>query len=149
MARARLKLTREAIAARLNTIDEIQATALFLADPTPPAAHVFPSPVDWDEAFQRGADKWTFTVQVFVSEAGGDENAQELLDEYLEPYGPRSVKAVLEEPDEPGGSVTLGGVIDDLVVVRTEGYRVYAREGRAALLGSEWIVEAYIPGREE
>jgi len=147
---SRLHDTRHAIAARLNSaIDDLQFSPYFLADPTPPTGHVFPTPVDYDETFQRGVDGWTLTVQIFVSEGSGDEAAQENLDEFLEPYGPRSVKEILEEPDSPDGSVTLGGIIDDLRVARSEGYRSYRREGRPALLGTEWIVEVAIPGREE
>lgn len=146
----RLSETRVAIADRLNAaIADFQFSPLYNAEPTPPAGHVFPAPVEFDKAFQRGVDDWLFTVQVFVSEAGGDDGAQELLDEFLEPYGPSSIKEILEVPDSPDGSVTLGGVVDDLRVIRIEGYRQYRREGRATLLGSEWVVEVSIPGREE
>jgi hypothetical protein len=120
-----------------------------LDDPTPPAAHVFPTPVVYDESFQRGSDAWTFTLQVFVSTGAGGEAMQLLLDEYLEPYGPRSVKACLEVPDTPGGEVSLGGIVGDLRVVRSEGYRLWVREGRPTLFGSEWIIEVDAPGREE
>ena len=145
-----LSEARIAIAAKLTEgIDELQVSPLMLSDPTPPAAHVFPTPVEYDETFQRGADDWTFTLQVFVSTGAGDEAMQLLLDEYLEPYGPRSVKECLEVPDAEDGSVTLGGVVGDLRVVRSEGYRLYVREGRPTLFGSEWIIEVSAPGREE
>lgn len=142
---------RIALAARLSDHfgDEIQVSPTMLSDPTPPAAHVYPTPVEYDETFQRGADEWTFTVQVFVSDAGGDEGAQLLLDNYIEPFGPRSVKEALEVTDTPDGRVSLGGVVHDLRVTRNEGYRLYVREGRAPVLGSEWTVEVSAPGTED
>lgn len=140
---------RQALADRLSEIEELNAQPYMLAEPIAPAAHVFPTPVDYDETFQRGSDDWTFTVQVFVSDGTGSQVAQIRLDEYIEPVGPRSVKAKLEEPDAPDGSVTLGGLIDDLHVTRCEGYRLYQREGRAPVLGSEWIVKVSASGREE
>lgn len=143
--------TRTALAELLQEHfgDEIQVSPVMLADPTPPAAHVYPTPVEFDETFGRGADEWTFTVQVFVDDAGGDEGMQLLLDEYLEPSGPRSVKEAIEKPDTEDGRVTLGGVVHDLRVTRCEGYRLYVREGRAPALGSEWTVEVSAPGEEE
>lgn len=146
-----LKETRIAIAARLQDHfgDEIQVSPTMLADPTPPAAHVYPTPVEYDETMGRGSDDWSFTVQVFVSDAGGDEGAQELLDEYIEPFGPRSVKEALELADTDDGRVSLGGVIFDLRVERCEGYRLYVREGRAPVLGSEWTLDVTAPGKED
>lgn len=145
-----LSETRVAIAERLNdAVPDIQASPYMLSEPTAPAAHVFPTPVDFDETFQRGMDLWTFTLQVFVTTASGDIGMQELLDEYIEPEGPRSVKEILERPDSEDGRVTLGGVVDDLRVVRCEGYRLYQREGRSPVLGSEWIIAVTAAGREE
>lgn len=143
-----LKEARIALAAKLSEIDELQVSPLMLGDMTPPAAHVYPTPVQYDETFQRGVDVWTFTLQVVVSEAGGDEGAQLLLDEFIEPFGPRSVKEHLETTDTPDGRVSLGGVIHDLRVPRCEGYRLYVREGRAPVLGSEWVIEVSAPGEE-
>jgi hypothetical protein len=140
--------TRHALADKLSTIPELQVTPYMLSDPTPPAAHVFPTPVVYDTAFQRGDDDWTFTLQVFVSTGSGDQAAQRKLDAFIEPEGPKSVKAKLEEPDTEDGRVSLGGVISDLHVTRCEGYRLYAREGRAPLFGSEWTIKVSAPGEE-
>lgn len=141
---------RIAIAETLSSrIDGLQVSPLMLSDPTPPAAHVYPTPVEFDETFGRGVDEWTFTLQVFVSEGGGEEGAQLALDEYLEPFGPRSIKEQLELEDTDDGRVTLGGVVHDLRVIRAEGYRLYVRDGRAPVLGSEWTIEVSAPGEEE
>lgn len=143
-----LRETREALAAKLNSIPDLQVTPYMLSDPTPPAAHVFPTPVEFDSSFGRGSDEWTFTLQVLVSEGSGDRGKQALLDAYMEPWGPKSVKATLEEPDTEDGRVSLGGVIDDLRVVRCEGYRLFVREGRAPLFGTEFTIRVTASGEE-
>lgn len=56
-----------------------------------------------------------------------------LLDEMLEAAGERSVKALLE------ADRTLGGSVEDLMVVANSGYRLYpSPEGPQ--LGAEWTV---------
>lgn len=145
-----LAAIRQGIAAKLtDAIDELQVSAFMLADPSPPAAHVVPTQTIFDAAFSRGADDVTLMVEVFVSDNAGDEGAQLLLDEYLEPFGARSVKQALEVPDDPSGRVTLGGACYDLRVQRVEGYRIFQREGRAPALGSQWVVHVTTPGEEE
>lgn len=137
------------MAAKLGEIPELQVTPYMLSDPTPPAAHVFPTPVVYDESFQRGEDDWTFTLQVLVSTGSGDRAAQAKLDAYMEPRGVKSVKAKLEEQDTEDGRVSLGGVIDDLRVTRCEGYRLFVREGRPPLFGSEWTIKVSARGEED
>lgn len=145
-----LKEARLAMAAKVRAaIPGLQMSDVMLAEPTAPGAHVFPSRVDYDETFQRGVDNWPFTLQAFVGTAGGDRAAQENLDAYIEPSGEKSVKAALEVPDTEDSRVSLGGIIHDLRVVRCEGYRIYQREGKAPVLGSEWLIEVSAPGEEE
>lgn len=55
------------------------------------------------------------------------------LDELLEPIGERSVRTLLE------ADRTLGGLVDDLIVIANSGYRLYpGPEG--PVLGAEWTV---------
>jgi hypothetical protein len=140
---------RKALARKVSEIPDLQVSPYMLSEPTPPAAHVFPTPIEYDETFQRGSDKLMLTLQVIVSTGAGDRAAQAKLDAFLEPFGPKSVKQKIEEPDTDGGEVTLGGIVDDLRVTRCEGYRLYQREGRAPVLGSEWIIEVAAPGYEQ
>lgn len=126
---------REALAAALAGLDvELQASPYVLAAPTPPAAWVFPAAIDYDAVMARGADLWTFTVQVFVG-GGSDRGAQQLLDRLLAPAGGDSVKAALE--DDP----TLGGTCEALRVVSATGPRTFTFEGGGSYLGCEWQVE--------
>lgn len=141
---------RAGIAGKLTeAIAELQVSPYILSDPTPPYAHVFPDGVMYDLSFQRGHDSYTILLEVGVSNAPGDEGSQMLLDSYLEPFGPSSVKEAVEMPDVEDGRTTLGGACYDLHVVRVEGYRIYVREGRAPVLGAEWTIDVLSPGQEE
>jgi hypothetical protein len=87
-------------------------------------------------------ETWEFTLQVFVSENAGDIGSQQILDRYLSRTGPSSIKAALED------DLTLGGVISDLTVTQSSGYRQYMTQGRANVLGAEWTINV-IPADEE
>lgn len=127
-------------AALMQRIPDFQVSPYMLGKPMPPAAHIYPTPVDYDLAGSRGLDEWTFTLQVFVADITTDIGPQVELDAYLNSSGPRSIKEKMEEDN------TLGGLIDDLIVRRSEGYRRYMTEGRGPVLGSEWIISVYAGG---
>lgn len=130
---------REALAANLASITGLQQSAYLLSNPTPPAAEVQPSEIDYDAAFQRGMDEWTLIVRVFVG-VSSDIGAQKRLDGMIASSGASSIKAAVESDR------TLGGAVDDLRVTRCTGYRVFAREGGAGVLGAEWEVQVIARG---
>lgn len=130
---------REGLKTRLDTIAGLQASAYMLANPTPPAAHVFPAEITYDQAMGRGQDGWMMTVQAFVGFAT-DIGAQKRLDKLLASSGADSVKAAIE------GDRTLGGVVQHLRVTRAGGYQIFLVEGRAPVLGAEWTVEILATG---
>lgn len=130
---------RQALSDALGAIPELQTSRFMRSNPDPPAAYVYPAVIEYDKAFRRGLDDWTFTVQVFVGFVD-DDAAQMQLDEYLEPAGPRSVKQALEAFD-------YGELCDSVRVVRAEGYRPYKRDDGGLLLGSEWTVSVRAPGK--
>jgi hypothetical protein len=130
---------REALAANLSTLLGTQVSAKMLANPTPPAAHVFPAETQFDRAFGRGQDFQILTVQVLVGTVM-DEAAQDQLDAYLAGSGAQSVKAAVESDK------TLGGACFDLRVVSATGYRRITQEGQPEVLVCEWSVEVNGPG---
>lgn len=142
-----LPAVRQAMADLLtDNLGGVQVSPYMIANPTPPAAHLFPAPVDYDQAFARGMDQWTFTLQVYVAEmAGLSRGAQERLDDFISTDSTHSVKRALELTAD-GGPQTLGGLIDDLRVVSCDGYRRYAREGMGPLFGSEWTIDVRAEG---
>jgi hypothetical protein len=112
-----------------------QIKEYMLANPTPPAGHVFPGETEFDKSSARGSDKQIMYLQIFVADATGDLGQQQILDEFLKGSGRKSVKEALERDR------TLGGACDTLRVVSVSGYRRFVFEGRPALIGAEWRVE--------
>lgn len=151
---ASLTSIREAMAASLSGLDNVQVSAYMLASPTPPTIHLYPGgpagDFEYDQTMRRGLDLVPFTVQAFVALGNGDLASQRNLDAFLATSGTQSVKAALQAPDstdENGNdTVTLGGLIEGLHVVRCLPYQQFVFEGRGPLLGAEWHVNVYAPG---
>lgn len=131
------------MADKLSQVTGLQVQPYMLVNPTPPTGHMWLGPTEYDLAAQRGSDDWEITVQLLVA-AGFDMGAQAKLDEYLATSGPRSVKAALED-DRPG-PCTLGGLVQDLHVVRDEGLQRIVTEGGVEAVGSTWTVLIYASG---
>jgi hypothetical protein len=131
---------RAGMKANLSAIPNLQIAAYVLSNPTPPAAEIEPGPIKYDLTYGRGTDEWALTVRVFVAGAA-DIGAQVRLDRMLSSAGPESVKAALESDK------TLGGAVDTIRVTDCSGYRLYARENGAAVLGAEWQVTALGSGQ--
>lgn len=135
-----LREMRRAVADALADLPNImQSSPYLLGNPTLPAVMIVPSPIEYDQAFQRGSDDYLLTVQVVVADSI-DAEAQDLLDTYIEPTGAASLKAKLEEDD------TLGGRVSSLRVERCEGYRFIVRQDGTPMLGAEWTVRVNAPG---
>lgn len=130
---------RTGLATNLAGVTGLAESPYLLSNPTPPACEIQPGPIEYDQAFRRGLDRWTLTVRVFVGPSS-DIGAQKRLDTMLAPAGTDSIKAALESDR------TLGGMVDDLQVTRCEGYRVFVREGAPSVLGAEWTVVVLAEG---
>jgi hypothetical protein len=141
---------REALAGRLRDslpIDVVQVSAYLLANPSPPTVQIFPGEVDWHQAMQDGMEMRALVVQALVGQPT-EEGAQRRLDAFLESDGDLSIKAAIERIDDGDQTVTLGGLIDDLIVVKTKGYQVYRQTDppKPPQLGAEWLVHVYVTG---
>lgn len=130
-----------ALGAAIADIGGIQSKGYMLANPTPPYAQVLvggdAGDLEYDHAMGGGLDWCPCTVQVF-SGAPTDQTAQIKLLEYIDPTGPRSVKAALE------ADKTLGGLVQDLRVTRCTGYRQYAAPEKPPMLGATFYVDVLI-----
>lgn len=127
---------REGLAANLSSIQDVQVSAYMLSAPTPPAMHIFPSEIEYDQAQQRGLDIVTMTVQAFVA-LGVDIAAQITLDELLAQSGVRSVKTAVEADS------TLGGKVQDVHVTAATGYQPFPTKDGGAILACSWTVLVY------
>lgn len=94
--------------------------------------------IDFDRAFQRGMDELRITCRLLVSRAD-DRSGQAALDRYLAGSGPDSVKAAIEAARGAPGQPALGGLCDDLHLMRVQGYRMY-QVGEVQFYGAELIV---------
>ncbi|MFC9247750.1 hypothetical protein ACFT7S_28190 [Streptomyces sp. NPDC057136] len=95
--------------------------------------------VEFDRAMNRGLDVVELTCRVLVGLAD-DEAAQRLLDAMLSGSGPGSLKAAIEAARGAPGELALGGLADDLHVMRVQGYRWYEHQG-ASYIGAELIIK--------
>ena len=125
---------REGLRANLATITGCQVSAYMLSQPTTPCLYVVPGAMDFDQAMQRGMDRWTFRV-VALAGLASDIGAQKKLDEFLARSGATSVKAAIE------ADRTLGGVVDHLRVIDYSDYRTYGQPGGQVHLGVEFTVD--------
>lgn len=142
---ADLALIRQALADQLAQVTGTQVSPYMLANPTPPAIHVYPGGpagnFEYHEAMGGGVELWPFTIQAFVP-GTTDIGAQKNLDGYIQSTGAKSVKAGLE-----GGDQTLGGLIQSLVVVECVPYQVFVFDTqRAPCIGAEWHLSLYVNG---
>jgi hypothetical protein len=102
-----IKEIREAIAARLDTIDGLHVYRNVPGTLNVPAAVVYGPEVDYDIAIET--DEYRFSVVFYVSRTS-ESDGQDRLDDYLEPAGATSTKAAVE------ADVTLGGKVDSVYV---------------------------------
>lgn len=130
-----IREARERLAAALSKIPGLQASPYMLGSPTPPAAHIIPTAVSFDEAMAGGLDERTFTVQVFAA-LGLDKGAQIVLDGFLARSGPKSVKQALESDRR------LGGLVQDLRVTEMSSYNVVTLDARQ-MLSADFTVVVY------
>lgn len=128
---------REGVAARLQTIRGLQASARILVNPTLPTAYVLPGDIDFHQTMGDGHSDWHLTIELQVGTVS-DIGAQDTLDALISETGAKSVKAAIEA--EP----TLGGLVDDLVVQGVRDYGLFARAQGDAVLGarlSVWVID--------
>lgn len=131
---------REALATAVATIPGLQAEAYVRDIANVPVAMVGgPDPVEYDKTFGRGHDDMTFPIMIFSSRVS-DEEAQETLDAYIDPYGASSLKAAIESDS------TLGGVVEDLRVTGTQEYGPQDING-VTYLGAVLLVSVMSPGK--
>lgn len=107
---------RTALAATLNTIPGLQATANYQAQVNPPMAIVLPQTgqiITFDT--MDNGDTYYFRIILLVS-YGEDISAQAALDAYLDPTGSGSVIGALH------ADPSLGGVVSFCVPTTAIGY---------------------------
>jgi hypothetical protein len=126
---------RAGLATRLGTISGLRTTTETPDTITPPVAIINVANVNYDRAFQRGLDEYNFVVSVIVGRVG-ERSAQRLLDSYVSPVAPSSVKLAIELDR------TLGGRCDSLRVTDMRNYGSIVI-GEVTYLAAEFNVVVY------
>lgn len=95
---------REAIAARLDTIDKLRTSATAQRAAYPPCAWVLlPESIEFDKTYGRGMDTMTLSVLLLVGLANS-EHSERAIEAYADGSGPKSIKAAVDgagSEDEP------------------------------------------------
>ena len=126
---------RAGLATRLGTISGLRTTSETPDTISPPIAIINVANVNYDRAFQRGLDEYNFVVTVIVGRVG-ERSAQRLLDSYVSPVAPSSVKLAIELDR------TLGGKCDSLRVTDMRNYGSLVI-GEVTYLAAEFNVVVY------
>lgn len=130
-----LSAIRAGIATNLATISGLRTAATVPDDPKPPIAVVIPQGIDFDTAFGRGLDTYTFVVLVIVGRVD-ERSAQNKLDGFCNPTGSGSIKTAIESDRD------LGGVANDLRVTEMRSYTSLSIADNT-YLAAEFVVTVY------
>jgi hypothetical protein len=126
---------RAGLATRLGTISGLRTTTETPDTISPPVAIINVANVNYDRTFARGLDEYNFVITVIVGRVG-ERSAQRLLDSYVSPVAPSSVKLAIELDR------TLGGKCDTLRVTDMRNYGSLVI-GEITYLAAEFNVVVY------
>ncbi len=134
---ATLAELRDAIANAVASIDGLRATALITDQINPPQAVVYRKATTYDEV-QHGpgeasAGTWAFGILVYVQRTD-ERSSQNLLDEYAEPTGDKSIKTAVET------DAALAAICD-YVLVTDAGAVLVTTVGQIDYITEEFSVE--------
>lgn len=107
-----------------------------------PSFQVFERTAEFDASMGRSVDKWLINCRVYAASASDDRDGAALLDAYLKPDGPTSIRQVLTQNGGATVDRTLGGVCQSMRVVKVDGYAVYMVND-VGYLGATFTVEVY------
>lgn len=105
---------------------------------TVPCFYIAEYTIDFDKTYGRGLDEIEFTGRILTGRAD-DKSAQKVLDLTLSGAGEASLKQAIEAARGAPGEAALGGLADDLHVMRVQGYRWYEHAG-TAYVGAELMI---------
>lgn len=116
-----VKSIKKGIAAAAAEVDGLTTYAFSPPRIEPPSFFCGEVDIDYHETY--GGDVSMVIMGYLMTSTAEDEAGQELLDRYLSIGHAGSVVDAIE--GTPGNPQTLGGVCDDLVIMKATGYRQY------------------------
>jgi len=132
---ASISSLRSGLATRLATISGLRTSATLPDNPNPPVALISPTSIQFDQAFRKGMQTYSFTVMVIVGRVD-ERTAQNNLDAYCSSTGTSSIKLAIE------GDKTLNGVAFDTRVTEMRNYGQVSI-GEIIYLTAEFTVLCY------
>lgn len=140
MAGATLEQIRAGLRKNLSTLTfKGGAKEYLLGNEVAPVVGVLgPDMTEYDQAMARGLDRWLVVVRALAG-SPLDLQKQKTLDRWLAPSGGESIKAAIESDR------TLGGLVQNVRVVSSTGYREYTLES-GKVLGCDFTVEIFNTG---
>lgn len=139
-----ITLVRDALADAARTIilpagiGKLTSTGYMPDAVTAPAFYIAEYTIDFDKTYRRGLDEIEFTGRILTGRAD-DKSAQKILDLTLSGAGEASLKQAIEVARGAPGQAALGGLADDLHVMRVQGYRWYEHAG-ITYVGAELMI---------
>lgn len=106
---------------------------------TTPCFYVGEVDVTYDRVMGRGLDELMVTARVMASRSD-DKASQRLVDMLVSGAGQASLKQAIEVARGAPGELALGGLADDLHVVRVQSYRWFEHAG-STYLGAEFTIK--------
>jgi hypothetical protein len=119
-------------------IEGLDAFAFVPDEPVVPCFYPGEVTIEPNQSF-GGYDQADIVCRVLVS-ASDDADGQALLDEFLSRSGPKSIRAALNTARGAPGQLALGGLADDLIITRVDGYRMIPTANQSALYGAQITV---------
>ena len=126
---------RAGIKTNLATITGLRVSDFQPDNINPPVAIVFPIGVNYDDAFARGMQTYTFSVQIIVGRVS-ERTGQNAIDAYISSTGSNSIKLAIES------NKTLSGKAFDLRVTDMRNYGELL-VGEVNYLSAEFVVLCY------
>jgi hypothetical protein len=131
---------KAAIASKIREIEGLAAYDHVPDSPEIPCAVVFgPELITFDATMGRGSDDYRFGVVVLVGRTDV-ENGQAILNSYLLPGGPTSIKQRVEDDVDQEQGSTLDGLVDIVRVSEIRDYGDHEANG-GSYLSATAIVE--------
>lgn len=115
---ASISSLRDALRNQIRNVSGLEAYDVLSPQPQPTAATVFPKRLR--RATAGGLYQYDFVIEVIVPLSLGLENAQDALDNFIDPEHARSIEAAIE------ADKTLGGVAHTTQVDGFESYHYWA-----------------------
>lgn len=97
---------------------------------------------EFDASMGRGLDAHILVGQILAASEANDRAGADLLDAYLKPDGPTSIRQAIAWNGGTQPAPTMGGLVQGIRVVDVEGYAIYTVGGNG-FIGAQFRVAVW------